>query len=58
MEDVLDIGSVNYDFGGSEQKLEIYSKTRITDWDMGVQGHGFEQVFDHVLLHFLNKKYH
>ena len=43
-EALLDIGSLNYDFGGSEQKLKKSSKTSISDWDMDVQGPGFEEV--------------
>ena len=43
------IGSLNYDFGGSRTKTEKKSsKTSISDWDMDVQGPGFERGFDHV----------
>ena len=55
-EALLDIGSLNYDFGGSEKKLEKAPKTRISDWDMDVQGPGFQHGFDHVLGHFLKTK--
>ena len=44
---LLLIGSLNYDFGGSRTKTEKKSsKTSISDWDMDVQGPGFEQVLD------------
>ena len=55
------IDSLNCDFGRSEQKLKKSSKTSISDWDMDVQGPGFEHGFDHVLEQFLKtklKKYH
>ena len=58
---LLDIGSLNYDFGGSEKNWKKSSKTRISDWDMDVQGPGFEHGFEHVLGHFLKtklRKYH
>ena len=59
---LLLIGSLNYDFGGSRTKTEKKSsKTSISDWDMDVQGPGFEHGFDHVLEHFLKtklRKYH
>ena len=59
---LLLIGSLNYDFGGSRTKTKIKSsKTSISDWDMDVQGPGFERGFDHVLEHFLKtklRKYH
>ena len=49
---LLSIGSLNYYFGGSEQKLEKKSsKTSISDWDMDVQRPGFEHGFGHVLEH-------
>ena len=60
-EALLLIGSLNYDVGRSEQKLKKSSKTSISDWDMDVQGPGFERGFDHVLEHFLKtklRKYH
>ena len=42
-EALLSTGSLNYDFGGSEQKLlKKSSQTSISDWDMDVQGPGFE----------------
>ena len=50
---LLSIGSLNYYFGGSGQKLEKSSKTSISDWDMDVQGPGFEHGFGHVLGSFL-----
>ena len=43
-EALLLIGSLNYDFGRSEQKLKKSSLTSISDWDMDVQGPGFEEV--------------
>ena len=50
---LLSIGSLNYDFGRSEQKLEKKSsKTSISDWDMDVQGPGFEQVLATFWGHF------
>ena len=58
---LLDIGSLNYDFGGSEKNWKKSSKTRISDWDMDVQGPGVERGFDNVLEHFLKtklRKYH
>ena len=52
-EALLLIGSLNYDFGGSEQKLEKKSsQTSISDWDMDVQGPGFEQVLATFWGHF------
>ena len=60
-EALLLISSLNYDFGGSEQKLKKSSKTSISDSDMDVQGPGFEHGFGHVLEHFLKiklRKYH
>ena len=60
-EALLDIGSLNYDFGGSGKKLKKSSKTSISDWDMDVQGPGFEHGFGHVLGYFLKtklRKYH
>ena len=59
---LLLIGSLNYDFGGSRTKTEKKSsKTSISDWDMDVQGPGFEQVLDTFWGHFLKtklRKYH
>ena len=52
-EALLVIGGLNYDFERSEKKS---SKTRISDWDMDVQGPGFEHGFDHVLGSFLKTK--
>ena len=49
---LLLIGSLNYYFGGSEQTLKKSSKTSISDWDMDVQGPGFEQVLDTFWGHF------
>ena len=58
-EGLLSTGSLNYDFGGSEQKLfKKPSKTNISDWDMDVQGPGFEHGFDHVLGSFLENQTH
>ena len=52
-EGLLSTGSLNYYFGGSEQKLEKKtSKTRISDWDMDVQGPGFEQALASFWGHF------
>ena len=51
-EALLLIGSLNYDFGRSEQKLKKSSKTSISDWDTNVQGPGFEQVLDTFWGHF------
>ena len=52
-EALLLIGSLNYDFGRSEQKLEKKSsKTSISDWDMDVQGPGFEEVLVTFWGHF------
>ena len=52
-EALLLIGSLNYYFGGSEQTLKKYSRTSISDWDMDIQGPGFEHGFGHVLDSFL-----
>ena len=46
---------------GSEKNFKKSSKTRVSDWDMDVQGPGFDHGFDHVLGSFLKtnlKKYH
>ena len=51
-EALLLIGSLNYYFGGSDQKLKKSSKTSISDWDMDVQGPGFEQVVSTFWGHF------
>ena len=51
-EALLLIGSLNYDFGRSEQKLKNSSKTSISDWDTNVQGSGFEHVLDAFWGHF------
>ena len=56
---LLLIGSLNYYFGGSEQKLEKKkhtSRTTISDWDTDVQGPGFEHGFGHVLGTFLKNQ--
>ena len=42
---LLDIGRLNYDFVGLKNKLKKSSKTRVSDWDMDVQGPGFEHSF-------------
>ena len=59
---LLSIGSLNYDFGGSRTKTDTkLSKTSISDWDMDVQGPGFEQVLDTFWDDFLKtklRKYH
>ena len=61
-EALLLIGSLNYDFGRSEQKLKKKSsKTSISDWDMDVQGPGFEQglaTFWGLFLKTKLRKYH
>ena len=50
---LLSIDSLNYDFGGSRTKTEkTSSKTSISDWDMDVQGSGFEQVLATFWGHF------
>ena len=50
---LLSIGSLNYDFGGSRTKTEKQSSlTSISDWDMDVQGPGFEQVLATFWGHF------
>ena len=41
---------------GPNKNLKTSSKTSISDWDMDVQGPGFEHGFDHVLGHFLKTK--
>ena len=55
-EALLLIGSLNYDFGGSRTKTEKKSsKTSIrliSDWDMDVQGPGFEEVLVTFWGHF------
>ena len=52
-EALLLIGSLNYDFGGSRTKTEkTSSKTSISDWDMDVQGPGFEYVLVRFWSHF------
>ena len=38
---------------GPNKNLKKSSKTSISDWDMDVQGPGFEHGFDHVLGSFL-----
>ena len=38
--------------GPRQKLLKKSSKTSISDWDMDVQGTGFERGFDHVLEYF------
>ena len=57
MTSLLSIGSLDYYFGGSRTKTrKKSSKTSISDWDMDVQGPGFERGFDHVLENFFKTK--